>query len=130
MLEYSFARFECMLESRLRDHFGASARERVREVRQVPPPDEDTPYGRFVCEHDLDAESELLVMLALAPSIQPDFFDRELQKVAPGAGEYPQFGGMRGKNHRGLLPTGDTALFLLAGDDLDARMRWQTALAG
>jgi SpoVK/Ycf46/Vps4 family AAA+-type ATPase len=28
------------------------------------------------------------------------------------------------------MPTGDTALFLLAGDDLDARARWQTLLSG
>src|SRR5207244_10843867 len=97
---------------------------------EQPGPYDEGPYARFVAEHRLESESQVLLLLALAPSIRPDFFDRSLQKVAPGAGEYPQFGGMRGKNHRGLLPTGDTALFLLAGDDLDARMRWQAALAG
>jgi hypothetical protein len=53
-----------------------------------------------------------------------------VQRVQPGAGEYPQLGGVRGKQHRGFLPTGDTALFLLAGDDFEARMRWQTLLCG
>jgi ATPase family protein associated with various cellular activities (AAA) len=129
-LEHAFDQFERALEERLRAHFGVSAPERDRRVPEWPEPDDRTPYGRFVREHHLDADSQLLVMLALAPSIKPDYFDRALQKVAPNAGEYPQFGGMRGRNHRGLLPTGDTALFLLAGDDLDARMRWQTALAG
>lgn len=129
-LEDTFDQFERALEDRLRAHFGGSAPERDRRVLEWPEPDDRTPYGRFVREHHLDAESQLLVMLAFAPSITPDYFDRALQKVAPNAGEYPQFGGLRGRNHRGLLPTGDTALFLLAGDDLEVRARWQTLLCG
>jgi ATPase family associated with various cellular activities (AAA) len=127
-IEHAFEQFERALEQRLRAHFGGTASERDRRDPEWPEPDDRTPYGRFVLEHHLDAESQLLVMLALAPSIKPDYFDRALQKVAPGAGEYPQFGGMRGRQHRGFMPTGDTALFLLAGDDLDARARWQALL--
>ena len=59
--------------------------------------------------------------------MKPDFFDRLLQSVLPGAGDH---GGIRGRQHRGFIPTGDTALFLLAGDDLGARARWQTLLCG
>jgi ATPase family associated with various cellular activities (AAA) len=130
-LQRSFQHFEATLEHRLRAllHPDGGDGSPSAEFEQ-PGPYDDGPYARFIAEHRLDSESQVLLLLALAPSMRPDFFDRALQTVAPGAGEYPQFGGMRGKNHRGLLPTGDTALFLLAGDDLDARMRWQTALAG
>ena len=130
-LEHAFDHFERALEARLRAHVRAAVPEGQRSAPpESPPPDDLTPYGRFVREHDLDTESQLLVMLALAPSLRPDFFDRILQQVLPGAGEYPQFGGLRGRQHRGFIPTGDTALFLLAGDDLDARARWQTLLCG
>jgi AAA+ superfamily predicted ATPase len=131
-LEHAFTLFERTLEARLRAHFRVSAPEEERSAppESPPSPDDRTPYGHFVREQDLDAESQLLVILALAPSLRPDFFDRILQKVVPGAGDYPQFGGLRGRQHRGFLPTGDTALFLLAGDDLDARARWQTLLCG
>jgi hypothetical protein len=130
-LEHAFDSFERTLEARLRAHFRANGPESEPAVPpDLPPPDDLTPYGRFAREHDLDADSQLLVMLALAPSLRPDFFDRILQQVLPGAGEYPQFGGIRGRQHRGFLPRGDTALFLLAGDDLDARARWQTLLRG
>jgi len=129
-LEHAFGQFERALEERLRAYFSVSAPECDRRVPEWPEPNDCTPYGLFVREHHLDAESQLLVMLAFAPWLRPDFFDRIMQKVLPGTGEYPQFGGMRGRNHRGLLPTGDTALFLLAGDDLDARARWQTLLCG
>jgi hypothetical protein len=95
----------------------------------VPLPD-DSPFGRFVRDHASDDESRLLALLALAPWVRPDFFDRLLQAILPGAGDHPEVGGLRGRQHRGFIPTGDTALFLLAGDDLDARARWQTLLCG
>lgn len=90
----------------------------------------DDPYSHFIREHNLDTDSQLLLLLALIPWIQPDFFDRLIRSVLPEAGDYPQLGGIRGRHHRGLLPTGDTALFLLAGEDLEARLHWQSLLWG
>src|SRR5260370_38690280 len=90
-LEHAFDQFERALEERLRSHFGVSTPERDRRVPEWPEPDDRTPYGRFVREHHLDAKSQLLVMLALAPSIKPDYFDRALQNVPPNPGENPQF---------------------------------------
>lgn len=129
-LENAFDRFERRLEGRMRAHFRVRAPDGERVTPpESPPADDFTQYGSFVREHDLDDESQLVVMLALAPSLKPDFFDRILQNVLPGGGDYPQFGGLRGRQHRGFLPTGDTALFLLAGDDIDARARWQALLS-
>src|SRR3546814_11410916 len=33
-------------------------------------------------------------------------------------------------NHRGFLPTGETALFIIAGDDIDKRLEVQRLLQG
>jgi len=130
-LSHAFRHFENVLELRLRAYFclNGSAGE-LATSPDLPRSNDDTPYSRFVRDHGLDEDSQLLLLLALAPWVRPDFFDRLLQKVLPGAGEYPQFGGLRGRQHRGFIPTGDTALLLLAGDDLDARARWQTLLCG
>lgn len=130
LLQHAFGRFERALQARLGSAFGAGNGEPGEMGTEAGPRGDDSPYGRFVREHRPDAEAELLLMLALAPCVRPDFFDRALQKVRPGAGEYPQFGGIRGRQHRGFLPTGDTALFLLAGDDFEARVRWHNLLAG
>jgi hypothetical protein len=131
LLQQAFARFERALEARLRASFDAGIREvEAMDRPELPPLGDDSPYGCFVREHAPDAEAELLLMLALAPAVKPDFFDRFLQKVQPGQGEHPQFGGVRGRQHRGFLPTGDTALFLLAGDHFEARLRWQNLLCG
>ncbi len=130
-LESAYQRFEGAMESRLRALFGAGAHEPAQPPLAVSRTGVDeTGYGLFLRDFNPDRDAQLLLMLAFAPSLKPEFFDSLLQRVHPGAGEYPQFGGIRGKQHRGFLPTGDTALFLLAGDDLEARMRWQTLLCG
>ena len=130
-LARSFRQLERVVERRLRAHFGpgSDVGTPLDALDVVSLPD-DSPFGRFVRELARDDESRLLVLLALAPSLKPDFFDRILQQVVPGASDHPELGGVRGRQHRGFLPTGYTALFLFAGDDLDARARWQTLLGG
>jgi Cdc6-like AAA superfamily ATPase len=73
----------------------------------------------------LTIEESLVVMLALAPHLQPDFFDNIIRENIPQAGDFPKLGFVKGKQFRGFLPTGETALFLLAGDDLHERFRAQ-----
>ena len=77
--------------------------------------------GVFVKERQWTSEEICILLLALAPNVGPHFFDALL----PAKGSYPQIGGIRGKNHRGFLPTGETALFLLAGDNLEKRFQVQ-----
>src|SRR4029077_5106081 len=40
-------------------------------------------------------------------------------------GEYPQLGFVRGKEFRGFIPTGETAFFLLAGNNFKRRVEIQ-----
>ncbi len=74
---------------------------------------------------EMSHEASFLVSLALLPHLSPDFFDKTIQQNLPTSGDFPQLGGTRGKNFRGFLPTGETALFLLAGDDLEKRLEVQ-----
>ncbi|WP_282080565.1 ATP-binding protein [Aquimarina algiphila] len=70
-------------------------------------------------------EELVIITLALAPHIRPHYFDRLIQSVYPNGGGFPHLGGIRGKGHRGFLPSGETALFLLAGENLEYRFRIQ-----
>ena len=79
------------------------------------------PLRDFLRQRDLPVEAQVLILLALAPHLEADFYDRIIQGALPRAGDFPQIGGSRGKNFRGLLPTGETALFLLAGKDAKKR---------
>ena len=76
----------------------------------------------FVRKHEPGFEEFALLMLSLVPHIQPDFFSKIIAEYLPDGGDFPEFGGVRGVNHRGLLPTGETAQFVIAGDDLEKRL--------
>ena len=83
------------------------------------------PLARFIQKNDLNYQESLLLSIALVSHIRPIFFDNIIQKNLSNAGDFPQLGGVRGKNFRGFLPTGETALFILAGDDLEKRFEVQ-----
>jgi hypothetical protein len=74
-------------------------------------------------------EELILVLLALIPSFLPHLFNSIISKYFPDGGEFVEFGGVKGTNHRGIIPTGDTALFILAGNDLGKRFDIQKLLA-
>lgn len=79
----------------------------------------------FLCEHELPIEAQVLILIALAPHVDADFYDRTIQNALPQAGDFPQIGGARGKSFRGFLPTGETALFLLTGRNAAQRIQLQ-----
>ena len=75
------------------------------------------PLARYVREHRLGPAEHYVLLLALVPHIRPDFFDQVIQDALPAPGDFPSIGGMRGKQFRGFLPTGETVLFILTGED-------------
>ena len=67
-------------------------------------------------------EEAVILLLALAPHILPNFLDSIIKEVYPDGGDLPEIGGVRLNNHRGLLPTGETAQWILAGEDVNDRL--------
>nr|WP_315817960.1 hypothetical protein [Paraflavitalea speifideiaquila] len=49
--------------------------------------------------------------------------DTIVQQYLPNGGEFPEIGGVKGNNHRGTIPTGETALFIIAGNDISNRLQ-------
>lgn len=70
---------------------------------------------------NLSTDEKTLLLLALVPHVDSGFLDSVIQNKLQSTGDFPQLGGIRGKNFRGFLPTGETALFLLAGTDFEQR---------
>lgn len=89
----------------------------------------DLPLGGFIQDYSkhnpelLGPDEARLLLIALVHHIQPDLFDQAIDSMLMGGGDFPKIGGVRGKDFRGFMPTGETALFLLAGYD------WQKRLA-
>lgn len=68
-------------------------------------------------------DAATLLLIGLAPHATPELFDRSIQEKLKTSGDFPEIGGVRGKNFRGFLPTGQTAVFLLAGNDREQRQK-------
>ncbi|MCD0470429.1 ATP-binding protein [Flavobacterium sp. JAS] len=78
--------------------------------------------NEFIIENNLTETDILLLGLALVPHLKPDFLSSIIAEYLPNGGELPEFGGIKSKNHRGILPTGETAQFLIAGNNLEDRV--------
>lgn len=76
----------------------------------------------IIREANLNKSEKTLLLLTLCPQIEGSLLDRVIQDKLASTGDFPQIGGVRGKNFRGFLPTGETALFLLAGNKFKKRL--------
>ncbi len=87
------------------------------------------PFADFVQLHSLNDDEATLLLIGLIPHIHPQLFDAafdsRLPENADSTKDYPFLGGVRGRNCRFFLPTGETALFLMADGNLDRRLEIQ-----
>lgn len=64
----------------------------------------------------------VILLLALVPHVRPDFFESIIREHLPSGGDFSEFGGVKATNHRSMLPTGETAQFILAGSNVEERL--------
>jgi len=79
-------------------------------------------YARIVRDLNLDQTERLVLILAIAPHLAPEKLDPFLLQNQATGRRFTEFGGVVGQSHNGVLPTVETALFLLAGTDLGRRI--------
>ncbi|WP_237276513.1 ATP-binding protein [Tenacibaculum ovolyticum] len=85
--------------------------------------DKDSPVASYVNQHLLTNEDKVLLLLAIVPEISPSFLNSVITESLPEGGDFSEFGGVKGKSHRGIIPTGETALYLLAGNAIEERTK-------
>ncbi|MBN9382187.1 MAG: ATP-binding protein [Chitinophagaceae bacterium] len=93
-------------------------------ISEVPAPDlSDDPsiYGTIVRHYRMSLSERIILLLALAPHLQPHLLDVFFTRNADYDRGFTEFGGIKGQNHGGFLPTGETAAFILAADSLEKR---------
>lgn len=84
------------------------------------------PEGKVLeeaCGQMLTFDEEVVVMLALMPHVCPQGLDIFFVNNKNFDRPYTEFGGWKGMSHGGFLPTGETAVFILAGEDVEKRMK-------
>ena len=114
--------FARVLETRLKLYFKEPAD--YQEVTQITAPEaavDGSVYDTFVDHYNMSFAERMVLVLALIPHIKPELLDVFFSRNGQYDRGYSEFGGIRGTNHGGFLPTGETAVFILAGGDLEAR---------
>ncbi len=115
-----------IIEIRVALHFGHDTP--YSNIDDLPVPNlRETrgPYAAFVNKHQLDAAERLVLILALVPHIKPETLDLLCSKNPDYDRRFSQFGGLFLGDHSGLIPSAETAMFLLAGADLYKRIHYQ-----
>jgi AAA+ superfamily predicted ATPase len=82
-----------------------------------------TPLMNYMEQHQLSPAEVIILLMALAPHANPSFYSELVNELIPSGGDLPMFGGIKGRNHRGILPTGETILFVLGGNSYTERMK-------
>jgi AAA+ superfamily predicted ATPase len=123
-LEREYEWFVQVLNTRMQLYFMNDCA--YESIVEVPAPDlsgNETPYAEFVQHYNMQLSERLILLLALAPHFKPQVLDCFFAKNVQYDRGYSEFGGITGQQHGGFIPTGETALFLLAGDDLALRIQ-------
>ncbi|WP_167619860.1 ATP-binding protein [Maribellus sediminis] len=112
------------LESAIRARLNRDFGKEQAQPLQVPDFSKFSSYlSDFIIQNKLTKAEIVYLLLALVPYISPGLISTVVGAYLPNGGEFPDFGGVKGKNHRGILPTGETVLYILAGRDLDKRVK-------
>ena len=121
-LEHELAWFAALLGARFQGYSEEGGYH--RDIETMPPPDladDPSPYAQTVRRFDMNTIERLVLILTLTPHVRPQLLDPFFTKNALYDRGFSEFGGVKGALHGGFLPTGETAAFIFAGDDLDRR---------
>lgn len=91
----------------------------VREIKR--PEDRQLEKMLGLPDREMLFDEQVIVLLALMPHLCPQVLDIFFAGNKNFDRPYTEFGGWKGLSHSGFLPTGETAAFILAGDDLASR---------
>jgi hypothetical protein len=120
-LEEALKHLKRLLETRLEHYLsGAGSLPLDNIIGDIWRSLSDIPHFR-----PFDAYEQVILLAALAPYLRPNFYEAAVSAHIPQGGDLIELGGVRSGNYRGMMPTGDTLLFLLAGNDLDRRVQIQ-----
>ena len=118
--------FSKVLDTRIKLHLNQETE--YKSIYEVDPPgtsEDESVFAEFVRFYQLSFSERIILMLALLPHIFPQLLDVFFSRNPSTERGHSEFGGLKGTAHSGFLPTGETALFLLAGNDLSKRFKVQ-----
>ena len=129
MLDAAFSSLKEVLQTRLRAHFEENTEPFWYEKASLQAIRHSQSFSYLFKKYAPTDPELIILLLALAPHFDPTLLSDLTQRYLPDGGEFPALGGVKGHAHRGILPTGETALFLLGGLDFEKRNKVHEYLA-
>ncbi|HLP11114.1 MAG TPA: ATP-binding protein [Flavobacteriales bacterium] len=120
-----------LLDERVQCEFGnkTNAGKNLFDLFPAPGLEKSTsPYAKFIRKNHIKPPERIALLLALAPYLYPQILDAFLIKNSDIGKPFTEFGGIESKNHKGFIPTGQTLLFLLAGNNIEQRFIYMRLL--
>jgi hypothetical protein len=122
-LEQELQWFSAVLDTRVKLYFGHECDyTSITDIEPALPARDIILYDHLPQGHYLGFNERLLLMLALCPHVKPHALDVFFTRNSVYDRGFSEFGGIRGINHSGFLPTAETAMFLLSGGDMHHRI--------
>ncbi|NOQ28169.1 MAG: AAA family ATPase [Bacteroidales bacterium] len=121
-MELEIEWFNKVLETRIEIYFNQGSE--YKSIKEIQPPElSDSYYSQIVREFKMGFEERVILILSLIPHIRPQMLDTFFIQNKNFSRPFTEFGGWKGNTHGGFLPTGETAAFILAGNDLNIRFK-------
>ncbi len=77
---------------------------------------------KFISDHKLNLADIIALSLALMPHFLPDKLLEAIDGIGENRALQTLIGGTKAKNHNGIIPTGETLLFCMAGQSISERL--------
>jgi len=112
--------FNLVLNTRIELYFNNECR--YTSINEIAPPAlNNNFYSDIIRQFNMGFNERLILILSLIPHIKPELLDIFFTQNKNLDRTFTEFGGWKGITHGGFLPTGETVVFILAGNDLEAR---------
>jgi len=114
-LSHTLAFLAALTRHRLAPHFGQQS-----PMPEIPVLEDDQhPFTRLVLDKSMTVDEFVVFATAVVPHLIPSFFDDIVGEFLQKGSDFLPIGGIKTSAVRTFLPTGETAVFLLAGADLE-----------
>ena len=118
--------FGKVLDTRIKLHLlNECAYKSIYEIACPDYQEAESVFAEFINFYQLNFDERVVLMLALLPHVYPQMLDAFFSRNLITERGYTEFGGLKGTAYSGFLPTGETVLFVLAGNDLSKRFEAQ-----
>jgi len=121
-LEAELDWFNRVLETVIKIYFEQGSEH--ADIHEISPPDirrDKSEFAQLMRQHGMGFDERMVLILAMIPHLRPQLLDLLFIRNKNFDRGYTEFGGWQGKYHGGFLPTGETAAFILAVQDMTRR---------